>query len=76
MEVEDLPRHRDLRTAADRLGTDPLDWLPGANDDCELLFTCGPGEVNTLAERVSAVAGVPVTRIGEVLGESGVWLED
>ncbi|HSH70124.1 MAG TPA: thiamine-phosphate kinase, partial [Deferrisomatales bacterium] len=66
VEVEALPRHPELLLAADRLGTAPLDWMLGASDDYELLFACAPGDVDTLTRRVSAVAGVPVTRIGRV----------
>jgi thiamine-monophosphate kinase len=71
-----LPVHPELIGAAGRLGVDPLDWILGASDDYQLLFTCAQEDSETLVKRGSGVTGVPVTRIGKVGEEPGVWLED
>jgi thiamine-monophosphate kinase len=52
-------------------GGSSLHWALHGGDDYELLFTA-----RRLARVPAKVAGVRVTRIGEIIGKKGMWLVD
>jgi thiamine-monophosphate kinase len=69
-----LPLPEGLAPAARAAGTDPLAWALGGGEDYELLFAAAPG-FDAEAGGLADTAGVPATRIGEILPEAdGRWL--
>jgi len=73
LELARLPVPRGLAAAARRARCDPRAWTLGGGEDYELLFTARPSFARS-AGRVAREAGVPLSRIGEVVprGE-GRW---
>jgi thiamine-monophosphate kinase len=69
-----LPLPRGLAATARAAGRDPSAWALAGGEDYEVLFTAAPEfDPATLVR----AAGVPITRIGEVLEEAaGRWVAD
>lgn len=77
VQAQRLPVGGPTRLLAQRLGADPLDWALKGGEDFELLFTCDPGDLELLAQLATeAEPGLELARVGSVVREPGVWLED
>lgn len=63
-----LPISEETGTVAELLGAQPLMWALTGGEDFELLFTAPPETVPAL----QAVAGIPLTVVGEVVTGTGV----
>jgi len=61
-----LPVAPATREAARGLGQDVLDWATGGGEDYELLLTCEPGAVDSLARGLLATTGTRLTAIGRI----------
>ena len=69
-----LPLPVGLEAAAAAAGRDPVAWALGGGEDYELLFTARPAFARAAAQ-VARAAGVPVTRIGDIVSrEDGCWI--
>jgi thiamine-monophosphate kinase len=66
--ARELPIHPGATVAARLAGRDALDLALRGGEDYELLFTAAADPRPALAE---AAPGLPVTRIGEVMAETG-----
>lgn len=73
LEVAALPVPEAARDLAARLGEDDLAWALGG-DDYELLWAVRPDRAAALARAVREATGTPVTDVGEVVPEPGLWL--
>ncbi len=74
LDLDRLPLAPGMAAAARAAGRDPTAWALGGGEDYELLFTADQG-FETSAAAVERAAGVPLTRIGEILrSEDGRWL--
>ena len=74
LDLERLPVDRGVVAAARAAGRDPMAWALGGGEDYELLFTARP-EFEASAASLTRTAGVPLTRIGEILRhEDGRWM--
>jgi thiamine-monophosphate kinase len=70
LEAACLPLPDGLGDAARAAGVAAEVWALGGGEDYELLFTA-PAAFDARASEITAAAGVPVTRIGEVLPDGG-----
>jgi len=69
-----LPLPDGLAAAAHAAGRDPFAWALGGGEDYELLFTARPAFAR-LASSVARTAGIPVTRIGDIVPlDAGRWI--
>jgi thiamine-monophosphate kinase len=68
---EKLPVRQALRQAALQLQCDPYDWVLGASDDYELIFTCRPQHIGHLQTLSGLEPPVPLTEIGRITGSPG-----
>jgi thiamine-monophosphate kinase len=59
-----IPIHEEVKAAARRLGTDPLQWALSGGEDFELLFTIAP-------ENLDQIGSASCFRIGEITGFPG-----
>jgi thiamine-monophosphate kinase len=66
--LDRLPLGPPLREAARALGKDPREWATSGGEDYELLLTCEPGAVESLAEGLRSATGTPLTVIGAIEG--------
>ena len=66
--LDRLPLGSPVREAARALGTDPLDWATGGGEDYELLLTCEPSAVLSLAEVLRGATDTRLTVIGAIEG--------
>ncbi len=74
LDLDRLPLASGMAAAARAAGRDPTAWALGGGEDYELLFAADPG-FETSAADLGRAAGVPLTRIGDILGsEDGRWL--
>jgi len=74
LDLDCLPVPAGLEAAARAAGRDPAAWTLGGGEDYELLFTAAPAFEARAAHHAEA-AGVPLTRIGEILPEAeGRWV--
>jgi thiamine-monophosphate kinase len=74
LDLERLPVDPGAVAAARAAGRDPMAWALGGGEDYELLFTARP-EFEASAAALGRAAGVPLTRIGEILRqEDGRWM--
>jgi len=64
--LQALPIDEATRVVARALGADPHAWAVSGGEDYELLFTASPDTAGTLAARVTAETGTPVSLIGEI----------
>jgi thiamine-monophosphate kinase len=64
--LDALPVASATREAASALGKDPLEWATRGGEDYELLFTCEPGGVDSLAEGLRRIGGAAITVIGRI----------
>jgi thiamine-monophosphate kinase len=72
--LERVPVAPAVVAAAQAAHLDPYVWALGGGEDYELLFTARPG-FETSARAVARVAGVAVTRIGEIVPRrAGRWI--
>jgi thiamine-monophosphate kinase len=71
--LEDLPLSGDYRALSGRCGTDPFACCLTGGEDYELLFTL-PADRLDEAQRLGDAAAVPITVIGEIVAEPGVYL--
>ncbi len=75
VEAAALPIAESTRDLAAGLGIDPLDWALRGGEDFELLFTCGPGQLELLSALLAETEpDLALTRVGSMTGEPGVWL--
>jgi thiamine-monophosphate kinase len=71
-----LPIDPELAALGPLVGVDPLDWVLGASDDYEMIFTAPAGKVD-LALALGTALGIAVTPIGAVVaGPPGVDVLD
>ncbi|MGH2457775.1 MAG: thiamine-phosphate kinase [Chloroflexota bacterium] len=68
-----VPLSTAIQSLASTVGRDPLDWALHGGEDYELLLAAPPGRVDDVITAVQAV-GVPLTEVGELTSEPGVWL--
>jgi len=69
-----LPIPPGLTAAAAAAGRDPMAWALSGGEDYELLFAARPSFARA-ASRVARAAGVPITRIGDIVPpEAGRWI--
>lgn len=72
--AEAVPLSPQIRELARATGRDPLDWALHGGEDYELLLAAPPDRADDLVAAVQAV-GVPLTDVGEVVAEPGIWLQ-
>ncbi|HLJ61661.1 MAG TPA: thiamine-phosphate kinase [bacterium] len=74
LDVSRVPVPPGLAEAAAAARVDPSTWALGGGEDFELLFTARPS-FDRSAAAVARAAGVPVTRIGEIVpSRGGRWV--
>lgn len=77
VQAQRLPLDGATRLLAAKLGADPLDWALRGGEDFELLFTCDPGDLELLTQLLAeSEPGLETTRVGSLVREPGVRLED
>jgi thiamine-monophosphate kinase len=69
IEAASLPLDEKVVQLCGRRALDPLALALHGGEDFELLFTVSPGDISRLPKRVD---GVAVSRIGEIIDQSGV----
>ncbi len=65
IDAASIPVHDDVRTAADVLGKDPLEFALSGGEDFELLFSINPGKAVELGQ-----TGVACHQVGQVVSMS------
>ncbi len=70
-----LPIHPSARRWAEAHGENPALFALAGGEDYELLMSAPPKVARTLLERIPAETGTPLTAIGEVIEQRGIWLE-
>jgi thiamine-monophosphate kinase len=73
VELARLPLSGEYRAGVGRQGTDPYALCLGGGEDYELLFTLPAGRLAD-AQALGVATGSPVTVIGEIVAETGVYL--
>jgi thiamine-monophosphate kinase len=73
VELARLPLSGEYRAGVGRHGTDPYALCLGGGEDYELLFTLPAGRLAE-AQSLGVATGSPVTVIGEIVAETGVYL--
>lgn len=64
-----------LRELGRLTGQNPLEWAIRGGEDYELLLTAPLERVSGLATALKEI-GVPLTDVGEIVAEPGLWLEE
>jgi thiamine-monophosphate kinase len=72
VEFDALPTPRGFSAACRKLGLDPAWVQTAAGEDYELLFVLDPKRAELDPASLSARLGVPVARIGQVVGRPGI----
>jgi thiamine-monophosphate kinase len=65
-----IPVAPEAEAVARQAGRDPLGLALGSGEEFELVATIPASEVARAAEHLAAVTGTPLTRVGEVVGET------
>lgn len=76
VELDRLPLAPAIRAVAASLGRRALDWATGGGEDYELLLTCDPAALGSLAAGLQAACGCPLTAVGRVEGGPGLRFLD
>ena len=72
-----IPLSHNVRPAAESTGRNPHDLALYGGEDFELLFTCQPDKVSSLAEDILRICGTSLTTVGEIVEISGaITIED
>ena len=66
--LDRVPVDAAARRVARDLAVDPLAWAVAGGEDFELLLTCDPASVETLAEGLYRATGADLTAIGRIDG--------
>jgi thiamine-monophosphate kinase len=72
IEIQDLPSPRGFSKACLELSLDPVELLVAGGEDYELLFALAPKTALMGALALQKRLGVPVSRIGRVVRQSGI----
>jgi thiamine-monophosphate kinase len=74
VEAEAIPMSGGLRTAAEALGCDPMDWALSGGEDYKLLCTVNPDDEAALQKTLRNELGRELYRVGRIVDGSGVFL--
>ena len=69
-----LPLSEDLKKVSGMLGEDPFEVFLGESDDYELIITCLPENVNKIRETILTISDIPVTEVGRIKEDEGIYL--
>jgi len=67
--LDRVPVDAGARRVAQGLAADPLVWAVAGGEDFELLLTCDPASVETLADGLRRATGAHLTAIGVIDGQ-------
>ncbi len=71
-----IPVHPAARRWCEQRGEDPMLFALSGGEDYELLIAAAPATAQPLMEMLPAQTGTPLTPIGHLVEEKGLWLED
>ncbi len=71
-----LPIRDETRVVADSIGCSADDLALNGGEDYELLFTVRSEQAARVAAELPAATGTPVTAIGTIQAETGLWRDD
>jgi thiamine-monophosphate kinase len=74
VEAGDVPVHAGARAWAARESVDPLAWALAGGEDYELLFAVPKRRARSFLAAAKRWSDLPVTRVGHLTREPGVWL--
>ena len=75
--ADSIPLSHNVRATAEFAGRNPHDLALYGGEDFELLFTCQPDKVSSLAEDILRICGTSLTTVGEIVEISGaITIED
>lgn len=70
-----IPVHPSARRWAEAHGENPALFAIAGGEDYELLINASPEVASTLLERIPTETGTPLTVIGEIVADRGIWLQ-
>lgn len=73
VDLTKIPISDAARRLAESTGRSPLDHALGDGEDFELLLAIPKEKVDRLPNEID---GVPLTRIGEIVGRTGLWSKE